>query len=132
MNELLKNLEFISYRPIADDPYGMLGVCTFRAFGKFLLVYKHLRTKDGIGTFFCSANYSIQDGAEKKYISAISLDSRGNDQVFQEWIRDHVNAVIAAKSVRVNPTQVQSVYQPSGGQPSGMRMEASIQEPLPF
>jgi hypothetical protein len=132
MNELIKQLEFISYRPIKDDAYGTLGLVTFRAYGKFLLVFKHLRTKDGSGTFFCSANYALTDGTEKKYVSAISLDSRGDDQMFQEWIREHVNEAIALKSIRVQPQQSPTIYQPSGSQPSGMRMEASIQDALPF
>lgn len=127
MNEFLRNLEFISYRPIKDDPFGMLGLATFRAYGKFLLVFKHLTTKDKSGTFFCSANYSIMDaGGEKKYVGAITLDSRGDDQLFQDWIRENVNAVIASRSAR----QPQPSLHPTNH--TQIRQEASIHDQLPF
>jgi len=107
MNEFLRNLEFISYRPIKDDPFGMLGLATFRAYGKFLLVFKHLTTKE-------------------KYVGAITLDSRGDDQIVQDWIRENVNAVIASRSAR----QPQPSLHPTNH--TQIRQEASIHDQLPF
>ena len=129
MNELIKNLEFISYRIVENDAYGLLGLATFRAYGKFLMVYKHLKTKDGTGTFFCSANYSLIDNGEKKYVSSISLDSRGDDSMFHDWIREKANECIAAKSARVQPIGVTSHH---GVINLNIKKEASVFDQLPF
>ncbi len=92
------NFEFKSYIPTPTDQY-MLGLAKVKLYGKVVANFKHVKTKDGQGDFFCSASYSMTDANnEKKYISCIMLDSRDDEEELQEFIREHVKQSIAQRS----------------------------------
>lgn len=95
----MNHYEFKSYTPTPTDQY-MLGIAKIKLYGKIVVNFKHVKTKDGSGSFFCTANYTMQDPVtqEKKYIPCIQLDSRDDEDMLQEFIRSHVNQVIAQRS----------------------------------
>jgi len=116
--------EFIAYKPTPSDQY-MLGVATVRLYGKVILRYKHVKTKDGTGDFFTSPSYSVSEDGEKKYLQAFLLDSRSDEEQLQDLIRRGVKAAIQAAR---NPVaQSQSIFDFSQGATG-----VSPQLPFPF
>lgn len=131
------DFQFISYVPTPNDQF-MLGIAKVKAYGKIELRFKHVKTKDGTGTFFCCANYTTQDASnEKKYISCFQIDSRSDEEMLFEIIRQGVHHVMTQKSAMPNQA-AQSGYYPHGmvqqsqAQPTSMSEVATKQEELPF
>lgn len=130
--------EFKSYTPTPNDQY-MLGIAKVKLYGKIIANYKHVKTKDGSSSFFCTQNYMMIDPLtqEKKYIPCVMLDSRDDEQDLLDYIRDCVNKVLSQRSAH----QAQAVqpltgsYYPHGmvqqTQPNTMS-EVAAQEQLPF
>lgn len=111
-----QNFEFKSYTPTPTDQY-MLGLAKIKLYGKVIVVFKHVKTKDGSGTFFCTQNYSLTDGAgEKKYVTCAQLDSRDDEVDLMEFIRENVNKVLQQRSThQAQTTQAQTgQYYPHG------------------
>ncbi len=131
----MSNFEFISYTPTPTDQY-MLGFAKVKVFGKIELRFKHVKTKDGAGTFFTCANYTVQDPVtqEKKYIPCFLLDSRGDEETLMEIIRDGVNRVISQRSAMQSQPPQGQIHYPHGlvqQKPSSMS-EVAVEEQLPF
>jgi hypothetical protein len=127
----MNNFEFISYTPTPTDQF-MLGVAKVKAYGKLELRFKHVKTKDGSGTFFCCANYTTQDSSgEKKYIPCFLLDSRSDEEMLMELIRDGVNQVMAQRSVHaMQPSASEPIHYPHGmGQNTKINPEFTMQAP---
>jgi len=132
------NFEFKSYIATPNDQY-MLGIAKVKLYGKVVANFKHCKTKDGQGDFFCSASYSMTDaGGEKKYISCVMLDSRDDEETLQEFIRDHVKHAIAQRSaLKAQPaSNASGVYYPHGlaqnQQPAAPISEGATNDNLPF
>jgi hypothetical protein len=105
-----QNFEFKSYTPTPDDQY-MLGVAKVKLYGRLVVHFKHVKTKDGQGTFFCAPTVQTKDAmGEKKYLPAFLLDSRDDEDALDEAIRKGVNAVLAQR----NGQQSQSMQYPHG------------------
>jgi hypothetical protein len=132
----MENFKFMSYIPTPTDQY-MLGIAkikvslfnpnTKQPLGDLELRYKHVKTKDGTGSFFTAANYTTTDSlGEKKYIPCFLFDSRSADDEIQDFLRDKVNQTIALRSIHTtNPQAI--VHQ----QPTSMK-EVAAEEQLPF
>lgn len=133
------DFQFISYVPTPNDQF-MLGIAKVKAYGKIELRFKHVKTKDGTGTFFCCANYTTQDAAnEKKYIACFQIDSRSDEEMLYEIIRQGVAKLAAQRSAMPNQVQPsQANYYPHGmaqqsqAQATSMSEVATKQEELPF
>lgn len=92
------NFEFKSYIATPNDQY-MLGIAKVKIYGKVVANFKHCKTKDGTGDFFCSASYSILDATgEKKYLPCVMLDSRDDEEELLNFIRTKSHEAIAFKS----------------------------------
>ncbi len=106
--------QFISYTPTPNDQY-MLGIAKIKLYGKVELRYKHVKTKDGNGTFFTSATYTTTDPQtnEKKYVPCFLIDSRSDEEILQEVIREGVNQVMNQRSAKPAP-QAQGITYPHG------------------
>jgi hypothetical protein len=105
LGNIMNNFEFISYTPTPTDQY-MLGIVKVKAYGKLELRYKHVKTRDGSGTFFCTSNYTLTDTmGEKKYMPCFLLDSRSDEELLMELIRQGVHQVINQKSARTTNSQ---------------------------
>ena len=121
----MNQYEFISYKPTPGDQY-MLGVATVRLYGKVVLRYKHVKTKDGAGDFFTCPSYTITDDGEKKYMQAFMLDSRSDEETLMEIIRKGYRASLQQAK---NPIPSQDfVFSP---QPGAMQTQA-VEQNLPF
>jgi hypothetical protein len=141
------NFEFKSYIPTPTDQY-MLGIAKVKLYGKIVVNFKHVKTKDGSGTFFCTNNYSMTDASgEKKYLSCVMLDSRDDEEALMEYIRSSVNQVLAQRSVHQGQQIAQmaqpGTYYPHGGAiqktpdfnyptQAAQTSEVANQEQLPF
>jgi hypothetical protein len=110
MNQFMQNIEFLSYMPIDSDPYGMLGIASVVVLGEFILRFKHVKKKDGTGTFFAAANYTVNEQEEKKYVSAITLNKVSNQELFYTWLRKNVNQVMANHSIQKPVAENASVF----------------------
>jgi len=126
----MNDFQFISYIPTPNDQY-MLGIAKIKAFGKLELRYKHVKTKDGSGTFFCTNNFTTQDASgEKKYLPCFLLDSRSDEENLMDLLRDGVNRAIHAKSAIPHQPASPNAYYPNGlAQPA---QQMASQEQLPF
>lgn len=95
-------------------------------------VYKHQKTKDGTGTFFCMANYNMENSAnEKKYFTASAPDSRDDEEELMDFIRKEVTKHLS-QSTSALPTQVrasQEIHYPHG---MIKQQEVAADEQLPF
>lgn len=137
----MKSLEFRNYRQTPNDQY-MLGIAEIRLGladgGKVVLRYKHVKTKDGTGTFFTPATYSQEENGVKKYIPCFMFDSRSDDEEVLEFVRNSVNTFIHGKarpqenssSPQWNPNPY-LMQQGSAQQPNSMK-EVVEEQPLPF
>jgi hypothetical protein len=146
----MNNFEFRSYTPTPTDQYGMLGIAKVKLYGKIVVNFKHVKTKDGTGSFFCTNNYTITDAmGDKKYLACVQLDSRDDEDMLMEFIRENVNKVLAQRSVQfdniskslvdstIGAIKQQGNYYPHGltqqTQPAPTSMsEVAAQEQLPF
>lgn len=126
----MNDFQFISYIPTPNDQY-MLGIAKIKAFGKLELRYKHVKTKDGSGTFFCTNNFTTQDASgEKKYLPCFLLDSRSDEENLMDLLRDGVNRAIHQKSAIPQQVAAPNAYYPNGlAQPA---QQMASQEQLPF
>ena len=133
------NFEFKSYTPTPTDQY-MLGIAKVKLYGKIIANFKHVKTKDGSGSFFCTNNYTTTDAmGDKKYIPCVQLDSRDDEQELLDYIRDSVNRIQTQQSVhKGQPVQSQAgAYYPHGmaklaqAAPTSMS-EVAANEQLPF
>ena len=106
------NYEFISYKATPTDQY-MLGVATVRLFGKIILRYKHVKTKDGTGDFFTSPSYTITENTEKKYLNAFMLDSRSDEELLMEFVREGYRKSMQSQGAFSSSA---SVFPPAGAQ----------------
>jgi hypothetical protein len=93
----MNNFEFLEYQPVSGEKF--LGVCALRAWGKIILRYKIIPTKDG--SSFFAAPSSVKIG--EKYESSFMLDSNFENKALQDMIRekvsDHINQPVKAKVV---------------------------------
>jgi hypothetical protein len=135
------NFEFKSYIPTPTDQY-MLGIAKVKLYGKIVVNFKHVKTKDGTGTFFCTNNYSLTDASgEKKYLSCVLLDSRDDEDALMEYIRDCVTKIQQQRSVHqaqpnsgnfaLGQAQPQAYY-PHGGAIQTQPQEVAKEAELPF
>jgi hypothetical protein len=129
------NFEFKSYIPTPNDQY-MLGIAKVKLYGKLVVNFKHVKTKDGGSSFFCTQNYTLTDANnEKKYLPCVLLDSRNDEDELMDYIRENVNRVVALRSAQVNQAQQAApVHYPHGMvQPRSTSMsEVAANEQLPF
>lgn len=84
----MKDAEFISYTPTPNDSY-TLGIATVRLSGKYIVRYKHLKTKDGTSTFFASASVALETDGQKKFFPAFQLDSNADQTLLQNFLREN-------------------------------------------
>jgi hypothetical protein len=133
----MNHFEFKSYTPTPTDQY-MLGIAKIKLYGRLIVNFKHVKTKDGSGTFYCTNNYTLLDAmGEKKYLPCVQLDSRDDEDMLMEFIRDNVNRAINQRSVhQAQSSQTAAIHYPHGmaqNQPVPHSMkEVAENEQLPF
>lgn len=99
----MNNFEFLSYEPVNGEKF--LGIATVRAWGKIILRYKIVPTKDGKGIF--PASSSIKNG--EKYENSFMIDSNYENQAIIALIKDKVCDCIAGKPI----AQSEAIKRPS-------------------
>jgi hypothetical protein len=125
----MSQYQFISYKPTPMDQY-MMGVATVRLYGKVVLRFKHVKTKDGKGDFFTAPSYSIDENGEKKYLQSFMLDSRAEDEELMDFVREGYKAHCRAKSA---PVQSEPLVFPFGlTDPQNYQVPQANQPGLPF
>lgn len=77
--------EFISYVKTPLEKH--LGIATVKLYGKIILRFKIVQTKDGKSTFPNAASYKITDDSGERYIPAFMLDSRSEQEEVENIIR---------------------------------------------
>lgn len=122
-----QNFEFKSYTPTPTDQY-MLGIAKVKLYGKLIVNFKHVKTKDGAGSFFCTQNYTLtESNGEKKYIPCAQLTDRDEEEMLLEYVRNQVNYIITQRSaVKSQPNGAA----PGQYYPHGMAQQSSI-PPMP-
>ena len=90
-------IQFLKYEPTPNEKH--LGIATVKLYGKIILRYKIVPTKDGAGYFPAPASYKMpSDDGTDKYIGAFMLDSVSENEELINLIREHVKASIKSKS----------------------------------
>lgn len=104
--------EFVSYQETKNEKH--LGIVTVKLYGKLILRFKWMERKDGKGCFPNAPSYKIVEDGEERYIPAILLDSRSEQEELEHLIRNGVKAVTSVKGIRpVQMEQSAFVTQPS-------------------
>lgn len=126
----MNTFEFKSYTPLENDPY-MLGIAKVKLYGRLVAYFKHVKTKDGQGTFFCAPTIGTKDAmGEKKYLPAFLLDSRDDEEELDQVIRKGVNAVLAQRHAPQPMVYPHGLVQPAAA-PTSMS-DSVIQADCPF
>ncbi len=126
----MNNFEFISYQETPNDKYGMLAIITIRVYGKVILRYKKVTSKNG-GEFFASPSFTVENGQEKKYINTHMLDSRAEDELLLEFIRDVCHQYEVKKSTHRIQSTNSSTFQETKFVENKPQAEF-VQETIPF
>ena len=106
--------KFIKYTPTPNDKYNMLGIAEILVDIPVIIRYKHVKSKDGSGSFFCPPSLSTEDSlGEKKYMSVFEPDIRkSEEELLQEFIRNEVHKALSQKNG--HQSQPQPIQYPHG------------------
>jgi hypothetical protein len=98
--EFLKNYQFLSYDSVNPlENYGMLGYVSILVYGEILMVFKHVRKKEGTGDFFSPISFNVIRGTTKSYIDANAIDSKSKNLWLMDYIRECVTKAVNTPSV---------------------------------
>ena len=84
----MNNFEFLSYTPTPQEKH--LGIATIKIYGKIILRYKIIKTKDGTATFPAAATCKIADQEGERYIPAFILDSTTDNEFLMKFIKENI------------------------------------------
>ncbi len=126
----MNNFEFISYQETPNDKYGMLAIITIRVYGKVILRYKKVTSKSG-GEFFASPSFTVENGNEKKYINTHMLDSRAEDELLLEFIREKCHEFETGKAKKRIENNSSQMFQNTSPEPKPTK-EFVQDELVPF
>ena len=113
--------EFISYKAYPDDMYTK-AIAKVRIDGKHVVAFAQKQMKDG-SAFWSNASIQVNDGGEKRYIQGYMIDSRSEEEMLLEFVKDNVK--------RVNSGTVQMSASAFQGAPQ-VQHGVTDNEPLPF
>lgn len=99
----MSNFEFVSYVPTPTEKH--LGIATVKAYGKFILRYKVIPTKDGQNFFPAPASYKIGEA----YVHAFQLDSNSDKEELENLIKNSVRPQVNT-SKHVLPQKVENDF----------------------
>lgn len=129
----MSNIEFVRFTPVKDDKF--LGIAAVKLYGKIILRYKVVPTKDGHGYFSTEANYKIDSTGEARqdYVPAFVLDSNFEIQE----IRDLIHMKVKEYFSKSTPSHLASntVHQNGFNDPTPPNGRISVpdsNERLPF
>ncbi|MEK6882481.1 MAG: hypothetical protein AABY22_22865 [Nanoarchaeota archaeon] len=131
--------EFIKFEKTPGEKYQ--GIAYVKAWGKIILRYKIIPTKDGVG-YFVGIDCHKKPGVEGKYEDAFMLDSNGDKELIEDMIRKVVNQAMANPNAHHMPnaqlphnpqwTPNQYVQQPIQQQDWNTSSTLANDLPLPF
>lgn len=84
----MNNFEFISYKQYPDDSYTN-AVAKVRIDRKHVVTFAQKKMKDG-GFFWSTPSINVMEGGEKRYFPSYSLDSRVEEEMLIEFIKENV------------------------------------------
>ena len=91
------DMEFIKYEATPTEKH--LGIATIKLYGKIVLRYKIVPTKDGTGYFPASASYKVTKDGEEFYLPAFVIDSRSEEEEISRFVRQEVKKQMKVTSV---------------------------------
>ena len=93
----MKEYQFLKYESTPGEKH--LGVATIKAFGRIVLRYKIVPTKDGSGFFPASASYKMTSPeGEDIYLACFLIYSRSDEEEIVAFIKANVKASMARAS----------------------------------
>lgn len=109
---MMTPFEFLKYVPTPGEKH--LGICTVRLYGKVILRYKIIATKDGTSFFPAAASYKLPstDGQDH-YTPAFMLDSQCDKEELDELIKANVRDAMNAQPVAQKSYTPKTQYQPA-------------------
>jgi len=110
----MNHIEFVRYEPTPGERH--LGIATVKLYGKIILRYKIVPTKDGSSFFPAPASYKMPGtaGTEDRYVHAFTLDSNSEREDLETLIKAHVRPHLNQSSPTVfdvNSCPPNAVYQ---------------------
>ena len=93
----MSNLEFLSFISTPGEKY--IGIATVKLYGKIILRYKIVPTKEGSTYFPAPASYK----AGEEYVHAFMLDSHSENEELKKLIMHNVKLALQAKQPTVKP-----------------------------
>lgn len=80
----MSDYQFMKYEPCQGEKY--LGIATIKLYGRIILRYKIVGTKDGLGYFPAAASYK-QPGQGDQYYSAFLVDSNSEKEEIENIVK---------------------------------------------
>lgn len=112
----MQNYEFLGYVPTPGEKH--LGIATIKLWGRLILRFKIIPSKDGTTFFPGCASYKMPDltGSGDYYAEAFMLDSRSEHQNVMDFIKAHVKKEMGQEQ-SVFGAQTQNEVASSQGHP---------------
>ncbi len=82
------SFEFIEYVPTPGEKH--LGIAKVKCWGRIVLRYKIVPTKDGSGYFPVPASYKLVENGTDRYVPAFILDSNSDKEDLEGLIKSNV------------------------------------------
>jgi hypothetical protein len=111
----MNTFEFLSYIETPAEKY--LGVASLKCWGKIVLRFKIVATKDGKGTFPACASYKIIDESGERYIPAFIVDSRSEQEEIEHVIRNGVKRTLSGNVPHTTNVAMSASIQDDGDVP---------------
>jgi hypothetical protein len=124
----MNDYEFLDFTFTPDQKH--VGIATIKLWGKLVLRFKIVNTKDGSGWFPACAAYKMPDpsgGTADFYNDAFMLDSRSEDEAVKNFIRSHVNGYLNKRNDSFGAS-VQAQQAPQQASPQYQQQTLSQQE----
>ena len=84
----MSEFEFVSFDKTPEDKH--IGIASVKAYGKILLRYKVIPTKEGNGYFISPFRARLVIDEQENYIPAFIIDSKIDDEEINTLVRSNI------------------------------------------
>lgn len=126
------SFEFIDYIATPEEKH--LGIARVKAWGKIVLRFKIVPTKDGSSFFPAAASYKIIENGTERYVPAFILDSNSDKEDLESLIKSNVRRFTLGASIDFKGTSKGSadINYPSPVNNTPTAQGFPTQDDLPF
>lgn len=105
------DFEFIDYTPTPGEKH--LGLAKVKCWGKIVLRFKIVPTKDGSGAFPAAASYKIVENGADRYVPAFILDSNSDKEDLEGLIKSNIKRYTGPAPSALAPAKSSGIAYPA-------------------